>query len=190
MLGRLTGAALATAYASSDVFLYPSTTEGWGATCLEAQASGLPVVATASSGITAVVEHGVGGLLVAPGDVEAMADAVEGLVIDSAARVAMGARARRHAARFDWAASGELMLQSYQRHARAVPPRLEGGAADARTPQTQAAAAVAEAEAAAVAEAEAVASAAVASAAVTTTVASCAEGEASLPNSTARPAEP
>ena len=38
-LGTLTGSALAVAYASSDVFLYPSTTEGWGATCLEAQAT-------------------------------------------------------------------------------------------------------------------------------------------------------
>ncbi len=38
MLGHVTGEPLATAYASSDLFLYPSTTEGWGATCLEAQA--------------------------------------------------------------------------------------------------------------------------------------------------------
>ena len=82
-------------------------------------------MATASSGITAVVEDGVGGVLVAPGDVEAMADAVARLVGDAGARRAMGARALRHAARFDWAASGEVMLQSYHRHARPVAPRLE-----------------------------------------------------------------
>jgi len=35
--GTLTGEALAAVYASADVFLYPSTTEGWGGTCLEAQ---------------------------------------------------------------------------------------------------------------------------------------------------------
>ena len=56
-LGALMGASLAEAYASSDIFLYPSTTEGWGATCLEAQAAGLPVVATASPGIVEVHVH-------------------------------------------------------------------------------------------------------------------------------------
>ena len=53
---------LPAADASSDVFLYPSVTEGWGATCLEAQASGLPVVATNSSGIFDVVANGIGGV--------------------------------------------------------------------------------------------------------------------------------
>ena len=53
-LGKLTGEALATAYASSDVFLYPSESEGWGATCLEAQAAGVPVVAYRASGIVEV----------------------------------------------------------------------------------------------------------------------------------------
>jgi len=120
--GTLTGEALAAAYASADVFLFPSTTEGWGGTCLEAQASGLPVVATASSGIVEVVDDGVGGLLVAPGDTAALAAAVGRLARDGEYRRAMGARAAAHAARFDWSASGELMLAQYAAHATPVPP--------------------------------------------------------------------
>jgi len=111
--GALTGAALATAYASSDIFLNPSTSEGWGATCLEAQAAGLPVVATASSGIVEVVAEGVGGRLLPPDNVSAMAEAVAALVADTATRREMGRRAAEHAARFDWESSGDRMLCEY-----------------------------------------------------------------------------
>ena len=65
---------------------------------LEAQASGLPVVATASSGIVEVVDDGVGGLLVAPGDTAALAAAVGRLARDGEYRRAM-ARARRRTLR-------------------------------------------------------------------------------------------
>ena len=111
--GALTGAALATAYASSDIFLNPSTSEGWGATCLEAQAAGLPVVATASSGIVEVVAEGVGGWLLPPDNVSAMAEAVAALVADTATRREMGRRAAEHAAGFDWESSGDRMLCEY-----------------------------------------------------------------------------
>lgn len=120
--GTLTGAKLAEAYASSDIFLYPSTTEGWGATCLEAQSAGLPVVATTSSGIVEVVADGVGGFLRAPHNSSALADAVESLVTDDGLRREMGRRASRHAEQFAWEASGDRMLCEYARHARPVPP--------------------------------------------------------------------
>ena len=122
--GTLTGAKLAEAYASSDIFLYPSSTEGWGATCLEAQASGLPVVATRSSGIVEVVEHGVGGLLSPPHNATALADAVESLVDDPARRREMGRMAEAHAARFSWERSGARMLCEYSRHAPGTPPHM------------------------------------------------------------------
>ena len=123
--GTLTGEALAAAYASSDIFLFPSTTEGWGGTCLEAQAAGLPVVATRSSGIVEVIADAIGGYLLPPGDTRALADAVARLATDDAERRAMGRRAAGHAARFDWAASGDTMLCEYGKHALAVPPREE-----------------------------------------------------------------
>lgn len=123
--GTLTGEDLAAAYASSDIFLFPSTTEGWGGTCLEAQAAGLPVVATRSSGIVEVLADAIGGYLLPPGNVSALADAVAHLATDDAERHAMGRRAVSHAARFDWAASGDSMLCEYDKHAPAVPPRLD-----------------------------------------------------------------
>lgn len=129
-LGTLTATSLSVAYASSDVFLYPSTTEGWGATCLEAQASGLPVVATTSPGIVDVVAHGESGILTAPKDITMMANGVIALLADRSMRWRMGQQAIRHAASFNWEASSELMLSAY--HEVANP--IEGAGDDVRAP--------------------------------------------------------
>jgi glycosyltransferase involved in cell wall biosynthesis/predicted metal-dependent phosphoesterase TrpH len=74
-LGWLTGDALARAYASADAFLFASSTETFGQVVLEAQASGLPVVAVDRGGPASLIEHGETGLL-APPEVNALADAV------------------------------------------------------------------------------------------------------------------
>lgn len=65
-LGWLEGEALARTYASADVFLFASRTDTFGQVILEAQASGLPVVAVGEGGPTELVEHGVSGLLCEP----------------------------------------------------------------------------------------------------------------------------
>jgi glycosyltransferase involved in cell wall biosynthesis/predicted metal-dependent phosphoesterase TrpH len=62
-LGWLEGAELAETYASTDIFLFPSATDTFGQVILEAQASGLPVVAVAAGGPLALVEDRVTGLL-------------------------------------------------------------------------------------------------------------------------------
>jgi glycosyltransferase involved in cell wall biosynthesis len=62
-LGWLEGEELARAYASADVFFFPSATDTFGQVILEAQASGLPVLAVAAGGPLALVENGVTGLL-------------------------------------------------------------------------------------------------------------------------------
>jgi glycosyltransferase involved in cell wall biosynthesis len=74
-LGWLEGDALADAYASADLFLFASRTDTFGQVLLEAQASGLPVVAVAEGGPCSIVEDGVTGRLCPP-DAHALAGAV------------------------------------------------------------------------------------------------------------------
>ncbi|MEO8688990.1 MAG: glycosyltransferase [Solirubrobacteraceae bacterium] len=65
-LGWLEGDALAAAYASADLFLFCSQTDTYGQVLLEAQASGLPIVAVAAGGPVELVAHGRSGLLCSP----------------------------------------------------------------------------------------------------------------------------
>ncbi len=74
-LGWLEGDELARAYASADLFLFASRTDTFGQVLLEAQASGLPVVAVAEGGPCSIVEDGVSGLL-RPADAGALAKAL------------------------------------------------------------------------------------------------------------------
>jgi glycosyltransferase involved in cell wall biosynthesis/predicted metal-dependent phosphoesterase TrpH len=74
-LGWLDGDALARAYADADVFLFASETDTFGQVVLEAQASGLPVIAVDAGGPRELVEHGQTGLLVRP-HAGALADAL------------------------------------------------------------------------------------------------------------------
>jgi glycosyltransferase involved in cell wall biosynthesis/predicted metal-dependent phosphoesterase TrpH len=75
-LGWLDGDALARVYASADVFLFASRTDTFGQVILEAQASGLPVVAVDEGGPSSLIADGVTGLLCPP-DAGALASAVE-----------------------------------------------------------------------------------------------------------------
>jgi glycosyltransferase involved in cell wall biosynthesis len=80
---------------AADVFVLPSRREGLPVALLEAMACGLPCIASRLKGSTeAVIEHGVNGLLVPPGDVDALAAALAGLLADPAARARLGAAAR------------------------------------------------------------------------------------------------
>jgi glycosyltransferase involved in cell wall biosynthesis/predicted metal-dependent phosphoesterase TrpH len=74
-LGWLEGDALARAYANADIFLFPSATDTFGQVILEAQASGLPVIAVARGGPLSLIEERVSGLLCEP-DAERLADAL------------------------------------------------------------------------------------------------------------------
>ncbi|HET6868714.1 MAG TPA: glycosyltransferase [Solirubrobacteraceae bacterium] len=65
-LGWLSGDALARTYASADAFMFASTTETFGQVILEAQASGLPVVAVERGGPASLIEHRETGLLAPP----------------------------------------------------------------------------------------------------------------------------
>ena len=87
-------------YAQHDIFVLPSkvaadgSKEGVPAVILEAMATGLPVVSTWHAGIPEVVVDGVTGILVAEGDVPALADAISTIVAKPHHRAAMGATGR------------------------------------------------------------------------------------------------
>jgi glycosyltransferase involved in cell wall biosynthesis len=87
---------LGTLYAESSVFCLPSYREGLPMALLEAMALGLPSITTSVGGIGDVVEHDVSGLLVKPGDVDALAAAIERLASDPelARRLGAGAQER------------------------------------------------------------------------------------------------
>jgi glycosyltransferase involved in cell wall biosynthesis len=97
--GSLGQTAVANRLALGDLFLWPAVNEAFGMALLEAQASGLPVVAGASDGVREIVVSGTTGLLVAPGDRGAFAAAVRRLVLDRDRRSAYGAAARRRVLR-------------------------------------------------------------------------------------------
>ncbi|HZV74338.1 MAG TPA: glycosyltransferase [Conexibacter sp.] len=89
-LGWLDGDALAHAYANADVFLFASETDTFGQVILEAQASGLPVLAVDAGGPRELIAHGRSGCL-APASAEALGDALAGLAGRSSLRAQLAA---------------------------------------------------------------------------------------------------
>ncbi|WP_228702775.1 glycosyltransferase family 4 protein [Salisaeta longa] len=111
--GYLEGDALATAYASSDVFLFPSDTETFGNVTLEAMASGVPTVCANAVGSRDLVKDGTTGRLCTPGDVDAFTEAVARLAVDDDLRMRYGAAAHERAQEFRWDAILGLMDAYY-----------------------------------------------------------------------------
>jgi glycosyltransferase involved in cell wall biosynthesis len=92
--GEATGAALDAHYDAADVFVLATLYEGYGMAVAEALARGLPVVSTATGSIPEIVVGG-SGVLVPPGDVEALAGALRTVLNDADARARLAANARR-----------------------------------------------------------------------------------------------
>jgi len=111
--GHLAGDDLAVAYASSDVFLFPSETETFGNVTLEAMASGIPTVCADAPGSRSLVEDGVTGFLCPPGEIAAFFDATASLVRSGGQRARMGAAARRAALAYDWTAIMNRLRADY-----------------------------------------------------------------------------
>jgi glycosyltransferase involved in cell wall biosynthesis len=83
------------AYARADIVLVPSRLEPFGNVAVEGLAAGRPVVANAVGGLPEIVRHGVSGLLLPPGDVDAFAVAAAHLLSDPAKAAVMGAEGAR-----------------------------------------------------------------------------------------------
>ncbi|SER99994.1 Glycosyltransferase involved in cell wall bisynthesis [Propionibacterium cyclohexanicum] len=112
--GYLAGDELARAYASSDVFCFPSTTETLGLVALEAMASGVPVIGARAGGIPDVISDGVDGFLVAPHNADELCARLSQLVEDPALRTSMATSARAEAERHDWHHATSCLVQNYR----------------------------------------------------------------------------
>lgn len=97
-VGYKSQAEVAQALSRTDLFVLPSFAEGVPVVLMEAMASGVPVVTTRIAGVPELVEDGVHGALVPPGDADALRAAIAQALSDPDARCAMGKAARARVA--------------------------------------------------------------------------------------------
>jgi glycosyltransferase involved in cell wall biosynthesis len=112
LVGHQSQEAVAERLAAADLFVLPSFAEGVPVVLMEAMASRAAVVATRVAGVPELVEDGVSGRLVPPGDAEGLADALAALIADPALRARMGEAGRsKVAAEHDAAREAAWLLQ-------------------------------------------------------------------------------
>lgn len=111
--GHLSGPALATAIASADVMLSPSTTETFGNVLLEAMACGLPIVSADAQNARSILTDGEDSVICAAADPRSYVDALAKLSKNSSLRSAMGKTARRNALGKSWDAETAKVAQVY-----------------------------------------------------------------------------
>lgn len=112
--GFLGGEDLAQGYASSDVFMFPSTTETFGNVTLEALACGLPAVVANASGNRSLVTNNRNGFLIPPYDVDEYVRMIKLLVNDDAKRADMSRQAREFAMGCTWESINGGLLANYE----------------------------------------------------------------------------
>ncbi len=108
--GFIQGRELSELYASSDLFVFPSTTETFGNVVLEAMASGLPVVGAAQGGSLDLVKPGENGFLAKPLDGEDFARQVKTLLDNPRAMKKMAKGALQTAAKYHWPVINNMLL--------------------------------------------------------------------------------
>jgi glycosyltransferase involved in cell wall biosynthesis len=130
--GYLRGVTLASAFASADIFAFPSDSETFGQVVLQAMACGLPPVVVEGSAPAEFVPKGVAGIHVRPRSPADLAMGLSALADDVELRRSLAARAHEHASRFSWAALIErleaLLTGEAGAEFSAGTPRLLGAA--------------------------------------------------------------
>lgn len=81
-------------FSRSDLHILPSRREGFGSTVLESAACGIPTIGTSIPGLNESIAHGFSGLLVAPYDLDALHDCIEGLYLNPGYLLYLGRNAR------------------------------------------------------------------------------------------------
>jgi phosphatidylinositol alpha 1,6-mannosyltransferase len=118
LTGLKHGVELSAAYASSDVFVFPSTTETFGNVLLEGMASGLPCLAASAGGILEFARHESNAWLVEPHSATAIASGLETLITDADLRFHLGIGARRTAVERSWEPVFDALVADYARAAQ------------------------------------------------------------------------
>ena len=127
-VGYLAGEELASAYASGDAFLFPSSTETLGLVLLEAMAAGCPVVGANRGGIPDIVSDGVNGCLYEPdgadGGAASLTAAVQRLLGDPEQRRTLRLAARDEAERWGWSGATAQLRRFYTQLLEREQPAL------------------------------------------------------------------
>jgi len=113
-VGYLGGEELASAYASADAFLFPSSTETLGLVLLEAMAAGCPVVGANRGGIPDIVTDGINGCLYDPDDDASLTAATLRLLASPERREQLRLAARQEAERWGWAGATAQLRRFYR----------------------------------------------------------------------------
>jgi len=109
-------------YKSADILINPSFSESFGMSLAEAMSAEKPVVATRVGGMVNVVENKITGLLVEPGDENALADAIALLIENPALRIKMGRAGRKRILRlFSWKQVAKKLELEYLQIVRSAP---------------------------------------------------------------------
>jgi glycogen(starch) synthase len=120
--GPLDREGVARRYRAADLFTLPSSAEAFGNVFAEALASGLPVIGSDVGGIPELIEHGVNGLLVTPGNPQTLAQAIQYLADDPELRLAMSIRNREKAvATLDWSQVTGRYVNIYEMVMKKLP---------------------------------------------------------------------
>jgi glycosyltransferase involved in cell wall biosynthesis len=113
-MGYMSGDDLSAAYASADLFLFPSSSiETFGLVAAEAMASGVPVVASRVGGMPEIIESGVNGYLFPENDTAKMVEQARDLIEHPDKRRAFGERARQSISRLSWHAIMDELFALY-----------------------------------------------------------------------------
>lgn len=113
LLGTVPDDDLAGWYGAADALAFPSVKEGWGLVVLEAQAAGLPVIATDIPVLREYLTDGVDALLVPPHDPTRLAEAMRRIIADPDLRGRLADGGRAVAARYTWAATARRHMEIY-----------------------------------------------------------------------------
>lgn len=111
--GFAKGEDLAKAYASADIFMFPSHTETFGNVTLEAMASGLPCIVADAIGSKSLVDDAVNGFLARKEDVNDFTEQLEKVVSNPVLRTKMSKKSREMALGYQWESINKGLVENY-----------------------------------------------------------------------------